>query len=336
MSKKTKGTKYKSEEDVYEDLLRLIPIWKNKFYANSSKRSYLKSVKKDFRSLRICKIIAEDPTLFNLAEEIKYMPMELLPEEFLIEMVYDTPKLLCSKDEKEPREVAIPEERQTLPVLVAFELGKRRYERNSARMWGKDGEKIPYPERVWKYRNTITDIAERIEEKIGIKKLQCVASIKDTHARQAFLNELVSSIQRETAITLLQPDEHYNPKYTSFNLDSNKKILILVSGYADSGKTTFSSYLASKIRGAICFDSDMLLERGLLETNLSQLIRPKNKVVIFSDLDANDFFSQNEIKEAMGEADILKVYMKPISTKRMLQHSKYRQRSRYRFIYCKF
>ena len=44
--KKATGNKYKSEEDVYEDLQRLIQVWKKKGTQSLfSKRSYLSSVK---------------------------------------------------------------------------------------------------------------------------------------------------------------------------------------------------------------------------------------------------------------------------------------------------
>ena len=52
-------------------------------------------------------------------------------------MFYDIQKLICSRDENGTRNVAIPEEKQTLPVLVAFELGKRVYEKYSAIEWRK-------------------------------------------------------------------------------------------------------------------------------------------------------------------------------------------------------
>ena len=45
--KKTSGIKYNSEEEVYEDLKRLIPIWKNKYnQTRFSSRSYLSSIKR--------------------------------------------------------------------------------------------------------------------------------------------------------------------------------------------------------------------------------------------------------------------------------------------------
>lgn len=326
--KKSSGTKHKSEEVVYEDLQRLMQVWKKNGTQNLfSKRSYLSSVKTDFRSPRICQIVFSNPDIFNFEEEIKYIPIELMSEEFLIQMVYDNPKLLCSRDERGSRTVSIPEEKQTLPVLVAFELGKRIYEKFSAIEWGEWGEKISYTNKTLEFRKTIIDIADRVEEKIGTNNLKYSQAFKKVDERDAFINKLVTLIQEEATSVVLQPDEHYKPKYTDFDYNSDKKMLILISGYADSGKTTFSHYLASIIDGAICFDSDQLLEHGLLNSELSQLIRPENNVVIFSDLDAFDFFRPQEINDAIGNANILKVYIKPSSVKRMLHHSKYRQRS---------
>ncbi len=326
--KKSSGTKYQNEEDVYKDLQRLLPIWKKKHTRSSSVRTYLSSVKTDFRSPRICQIVFSNPDIFNFEEEIKYIPMELMSEEFLIQMVYDEPKLIYPRDEQGSRIVLIPEEKQTLPVLLAFELGKRRYEKYSAMQWeGIDGEEIPYTGKMLEFRKTIIDLADRVEETIGTNNLKHSSSFENVDERNVFINELVSSIQEESSLVSLQPDEHYNQKYTYLDYSSDKKMLILVSGYADSGKTTFSRYLQERINGAICFDSDELLERGVLNLKLSQLIRPKNKVVIFSDTDAFVFFSSQEIKEAMGDANILKVYIQPSSIKKMLHHSKYRKRS---------
>lgn len=326
--KKSSGIKYKSEEDVYEDLQRLMQVWKKNGTQNLfSKKSYLSSIKIDFRSPRICKVVFSNPEIFNFDEEIKYIPMELMSEDFLIQMVYDRPKLLCSRDEHGPRIVSIPEEKQTLPVLVAFELGKRRYEKVSAIQWGPDGEKIPYAGKMIEFRKTITDIADRVEEIIGTNNLKHSRTFKDENKKNEFINELVASIKEESSLVTLQPDEHYNQKYTNLDYISDKKMLILISGYSDSGKTTFSKYLASKINDSICFDSDQLLESNLLNTSLSQLVKPENNVVIFSDTDAFVFFSSQEIKEAMGDTNIFKVYIQPSSIKRMLHHSKYRQRS---------
>lgn len=325
--KKSSGNIYQSEEEVYEDLQRLMQVWEKNGTQNLfSKRSYLNSIKKDYRSLRICQMVFSHPDIFNLEEEIKYIPIDVMREEFLISIIYDNPKLLCSRDERGPRTVVIPEEKQTLPVLVAFELGKRIYEKYSAIQWGQYGEKLPYTGRSLEFRNTITDLADSVEDKIGTNNLKHSQVFQDVNERNAFINKVIALIQEESTMCSLKPDEYYSPKYTHFDYTFNQKMLILISGYADSGKTTFSHYLASTITGTVCFDSDQLLESSLLNEKLSQLVKPNNNVVIFSDLDAFDFFDPQEINEAMGNANILKIYMKPSSVKRMLHNSKYRQR----------
>lgn len=333
MGKKKCENTIKSEEDAFNELQRLMQVWRNKGSQSSySKRSHLSSIKKKFRSSRVCQIIFSNPDMFNIEEEHKYVPIELMSEEFLIKMVYDYPKLLSSRDESGfrtiTRTITIPEEKQTLPVLVAFELGKRCYERLSSKVWGADGEKIPYTNKTLEFRGNITDIADRVEERIGANNLKPIRFLKNEEQRESFFNELVTAIKEETADVSLQKDEQYEPKHTSFDYNSDKKLLVLVSGYSDTGKTIFSSYLASKINGAICFDSDQLLKKGLLHTRLSELVNSQNNVVIFSDTDASLFFSPSEILAAMGDVNILKVQMQPSSIYRMLHHSKYRQRSR--------
>ena len=192
---------------------------------------------------------------------------------------------------------------------------------------GLYGVKYPYPEKALKYRNTLISIADEIEELFENKFFEISFSFKDDKEKSAFTQKIVDLIKEKSNIDSLQPDERYKPKYRHYDYKLDKKLLILVSGYADSGKTTFSNYLASTIRDAICLDSDQLLEKGLLNQELSQLVRPEKNVVVFSDLDAFIFFSPQEINDAMGDTNILKVYIKPSSIKRMLHHSKYRQRS---------
>lgn len=323
MAKKKSGAKYQTEEEVYEDLQRLIPIWKQN-YSYNAHRGYLSSIKREFRSPRICGIIFSNPDVFKLEEEIKYMPLEMVSEEVLIQMVYDNPKILCSKDDNGPRLVPISEEKQTLPVLVAFELGKRRDEKYSAMQWGKYGEKIPYTGKTLEYRSTIVALADTVEEQIV--DLREATDFKNPDEKEVFTNLLVEEIQKAANPVSLEADKRYVPRYRHLDYNSDKKMLILISGYADSGKTTFSHYLADSISGAICFDSDQLYISNKLDYKLSELIDPEQKVVVFSDLEAFHFFRTQEIEDAMGDPNILKVYMKPSSVKRMLQHSKYRQR----------
>lgn len=242
-----------------------------------------------------------------------------MSEKLLIESLYYHPKLLCSRDENGERKVSIPEDKQTLPVLLAFELGKRRYETRSGMMWGRDYERIPYTDKSFELTSTLADLADRVTERIGYDTLRSEFKGKEI---DGFVDKLITAIQDETSEVSMEPEKKYKPKYAQFDYNQDKRLFILISGYADSGKTTFSRYLSNKIPNSICFDSDQLLERGLLSLPLSQLVGEDKKVIVFSDTDADKFFSSKEI----GNSNVINVYIKPSSVKRMLQYSKYRKR----------
>lgn len=320
---KSASSKFTTEEEVYNELQRLIQVWRERHSYNSfSQRSHLSTIKREFRSERICNIILSNPDLFNIYKEFVYIPIDVMSDDLLIPNIYYYPKLLCSKDEKGERIVSIPEEKQTLPVLVAFELGKRRYETRSGMMWGRDYERIPYTGKAFELRNTLANLADNVTEQIGYNEWRNAIVSGKGEEDDVFVNKLISTIQDETSLTSIEPEKEYELKYAQFNYNQDKKLFILISGYADSGKTTFSQYLSSKITDSICFDSDQLLEHGLLDAPLSRLVRENDRVIVFSDTDAAKFFTPEEI----GDANILKVYITPSSTKRMLQHSKYRKR----------
>ena len=139
MSKnKSSGIKYKSEEEAYNDLLRLIGVWTKNGTSRYHRASYLKSLKKEFRSARICELIFSNNLIFRLNEEIPYVPLDIMSENTLIKWIYNYPELICPVNQfGNKKDVYIPEEKQTLPVCVAFELGKRRYEKLSALQWGR-------------------------------------------------------------------------------------------------------------------------------------------------------------------------------------------------------
>jgi len=164
--KKSSGNKYNSEEEAYNDLIRLIEVWKKNGTTRYHRNSYLKSLKKEFRSARICEIIFSKDDIFDVNKEIPYVPLDIMTEEKLIKWIYEFPSLVCNVDTMDrKKEVYIPGEKLTLPVCVAFELGKRRYEKLSALQWGGlFGVKYPYPEKALKYRNTLITIADEIEE----------------------------------------------------------------------------------------------------------------------------------------------------------------------------
>lgn len=309
--------------------MRLIEVWKKNGTTSYNRSSYLKTLKREFRSARICELIFSNDLIFDFNKEMPYVPLDIMTEDNLIKLIYDSPGLICPVDRMDRiKDVYIPEEKLTLPVCVAFELGKRRYEKLSAIIWkdGLSGEKYPYPEKALKYRKTLIAIADEIEDLFGNNFFKLSFSFKDDKEKSKFTQKIVDLIKEKSNIDSLQPDERYEPKYLHYEYKLNKKLLILVSGYADSGKTTFSQYLAETIGSSMCFDSDQLLEENI-NAKLSQLVRLDRNVVVFSDLDAFTFFTPEDINNAMGNANILKVYIKPSSIKRMLQHSKYRQRS---------
>lgn len=121
----------------------------------------------------------------------------------------------------------------------------------------------------------------------------------------------------------IQEVQEYKSKYDMVDFNTNdKKVFILVLGCPDSGKTTFSRILSSKIKDSTCFDSDILLERDLLGTPLNQLVDDKYRVVVFSDLYADRFFTEEEL----GDSIIINILMKPVSIEKMYQNSKYMQK----------
>ena len=324
--KKSSGNNYKNEEEAYYGLISNMEKWKKNRTTQYLRPPFLKSVKMEFRSARICEIIFSNDDIFDVNKEIPYIPLDIMSEDNLIRWIYEFPSLVCNVDRMDrEKEVYIPEEKITLPVYVAFELGKRRCEKVSAIMYGTSGAKYPYPKKALEYRKTLIAIADEIEELFGNDFFEQSFSLKDDKEKSAFIQKIVDLSKEKSNIDSVQPDVRYEPKYQEYDYILKEKLLILISGYADSGKKIFSKYLANTINGAYCFDSDQLLERGWLNKKLSQLINPEKNVVIFSDLDAFLFFRPEEIKEAMGDANVLKIYIKPSSTKRMLQHSKYRQ-----------
>ena len=67
--KKSSGIKYKNEEEAYNDLMRLIKVWKKNGTTYYHRSSYLKSLKVQFRSERICEIIFSNDRIFDLNKE---------------------------------------------------------------------------------------------------------------------------------------------------------------------------------------------------------------------------------------------------------------------------
>lgn len=349
-NKSKSGKGYKTQAEVTQALYELLKIWKK----NGTTGVFLPSIKTQFRTEEIFMIIFENQKYFNLQREFESLPEESMTENLLIPLIYDNPEFMNKIKKGKPERITmaddkqnlpiqqfwVPEDKQTLPVLVAFELGKRRYERFSAVEAGIYGDKIPYNRKAIKYTKTIRDLADKVEEIIGTDNLRLLREIKSEEERKEYINELLFYIHEVTEGAQLTEDEVYEAKYESFEYKGKKKLLILVAGYPDSGKTTFSRILAGKIKGAIHLDSDVLENRIGMSWKLPDILKaiPRDAinisgdVVVFSDPDAfgdskedSYFFGLDEIKKAMGDTNIIRVFVKPKSVLRMFHNSKYRQ-----------
>ena len=281
----------KTEQEIYQEVVNYIKG------RNHKRPCTLQTIKKELRSPRIVELIFLNPRVFNLDAEILHVPKELRTEELLMSFILEDPKRLES----------LPEDEQSLPILIAYEFSKRRYEFASARMWGVWREKLGYLGKAKDYRESIVQIADQIER-------TCKWAYKETNDFE--LIEMIKSYCAVNEISLEKP-EVYIPKYRNVNFDLDKRLVILVSGHPDSGKTYFSNLLANTISGAFCFDSDMLDEKTY-KMPFTELTR-RSEVVIFSDPDADRFFDDEELRGSY----VINIYVNPISVEEMYRHSKY-------------
>lgn len=279
----------KSEEDIYKEIIE---------YINGKKHNRpctLSSIKKQYRTQKIVDLIFSNPDVFNLEVELEHVPIESRTEEILLKFILNNPK----------RITFLTEDEQTLPILIGFELAKREYEYRSAKVWGIWREKLEYSEKGQKCRNDISAICDKIS--INME------SINSTEDLINIIKQYCNSNKKQ-----LQENEKYECKYDMVDFDTGKRMFILISGMPDSGKTYFSISLANDIKNSFCFDSDILLEKGLIDMPLSSLINENYRVIVFSDLYADKFFS----KEELAGANVINILMKPVSIEEMYRNSK--------------
>lgn len=280
----------KSEEDVYKEVQDYINS------ENHKRPCTLSTIKKNLRTQKIVDLIFSNPNIFKLEKEMEFVPPECRTEDVLLRYVMSDPERINY----------LTEEEKTIPILIGFEISKRIYEEMSARWFGQWRETFEYKGKSAEYRNDITAICDELSPKFKDKK--SIEEMIDV------IKEYCNSRQIE-----LKAQEKYTCKYGNVNFDTGKRLFILVSGMPDSGKTYFSNYLVNDVDNSICFDSDMLLERNLLDARLTDLIEDKYSVVIFSDLYADSFFSKKDI----GDSNVVNILMKPISIEEMHRNSKY-------------
>ena len=289
----------KNVEEIYEDILKYINQEKH------NRPSTLASIKKGLRTPKIIDLIFSRPDVFNLEAEIKHVPEENLTEDVVVKYVLSNPKNFIELDEK----------LQTLPVMIAFEYSKRRYEHISSMMWGGCGERIPYTDNIKKYKNQISDMCDNLNEKYNdIELMKNLVKTVDVVSKS--IMRYCKSVCKD-----LEEEKKYIKKYGRLQLEEDKKLMILVSGQPDSGKTTFSRVLSAHIEDSICFDSDMLLERNILDVPLCNLVRDDAKAVIFSDIYAYKFFNEKELKDY----EVVNIIINPVSIEKRYRNSKYMQ-----------
>lgn len=288
----------RTEEEIIKDLENYIKGWKR------NRPNVLATIKKSGRTKRIVDLIFSRPDVFKLENEIKQVPEELLTEELLIKFILSNPKHISALDENVIK----------TSTLVAFEFAKRRYERFSSITWGVYGEKIKVTEIYKKYRDDIWKLCDALPSRYD-----------DEVSREDELKYL-SKVTKEIielcnpVVSLNKTPYSYSIKYRNIDFGLDKKLYIFITGYPDSGKTTLGNMLDERIKGAVCFDSDMMLERDMIGAPLETLTNGA-EVVIFSDIYAYRFFSSEETKDGY----VINILINPSSIELMYRNSKYMQ-----------
>lgn len=292
--------KISSENEIINDLTN---------YINSKKRnrySALSPLKREARTKRVCDFVFEHPNIFKLSTEIKFVPMDVLSKEMLIKLILADPENISLLDD----------DLITTEVMVAFEFSKRRIEHMSAREWHDYGLKLNYPNKINEVRDDISDLCDKLDIKFNDR-----ISLN-------YYNEYVNTVcecilaffQNKDDIVLNTVDKVVC-KYHNVDINTDKPTLILIAGNPDSGKTTFGRMLQCHINNSICLDSDELAKRGMELAGLDTLVPKDTKVVIFSDPNADHYFSE----KSMEKYNVVNIVIVPSSLEKMYRHSKHKQ-----------
>lgn len=290
----------KSEEEIIADLTKYIESGKK------NRPSFLSPLKKEARTQKICDLVFANPDTFKLETEIKFVSKECLTEEIMIKLVLASPENIKLLED----DVITP------AVMVAFEFSKRRTEHISAIIWSTSEQKFQYPQKIFEVRDSVSELCDELDLKYDDKEL-----LRDYTLYVNNVSKNIIEYFKKKNDVVLNTVDKVECKYKYVDINRDKRVLVLISGTPDSGKTTFGRMLSYRINGSVCFDSDELFLKGRDLEPLKSLVDSKVKVVIFSDPNANYYFSESE----MAEFDVVNIVVEPKSIELMYRHSKYNQ-----------
>lgn len=290
----------KSEEEIIADLTKYIESGKK------NRPSALSPLKKEARTQKICDLVFANPDTFKLETEIKFVPRECITTNILVKLVLAGPENIK----------LLNDDLISTDVMVAFEFSKRRTEYISALIWSTSGQKFQYPQKIFEVRDSVSELCDELDLKYDDKEL-----LRDYTLYVNKVSEYIIEFLRKKDDIVLNTVDKVTCKYKYVDINRDKRVLVLISGTPDSGKTTFGRMLSYRINGSVCFDSDELFLKGRDLEPLKSLVDSKVKVVIFSDPYANNYFSESE----MAEFDVVNIVVEPKSIELMYRHSKYNQ-----------
>ena len=291
----------KTEDEIISDLTKYIASGKK------NRPSVLSPLKKIERTQKVCDFVFANFNTFKVNTEIKFVPKECLTEEMLIKLVLVDPRNIELLDE----------ELITTSVMTAFEFSKRRGEHLSAMIWHEYGLKFDYPKKIFAVRDSISALCDELNLKFNDEEL-----LSDKVLYVNKVSECIIEYFRKKDDIDLKTVDKVKCKYKYVDINRDKKVLVLISGLPDSGKTTFGKMLHHRINGSIFLDSDVLAECGRELDSLQSLNKGNAQVVIFTDPNADYYFSE----EAMKDYDVVNIVVVPKSIELMYRHSKHNQK----------
>lgn len=294
----------RTEEDIINDLTNYIASRKR------NRPSVLAPIKREARTKRICDLVFSNPKTFKLATEIKYVPMDCLTEDILLKLVLADPENIT----------LLSDDMLTIPVMVAYEFSKRRFEHLSSIEWGKYAVRFKEPQKIHEVRDDISNLCDELALKYNDED-----TLRDYELYVNKVSEYIGNFFKEKELFELEKIDKVKVKYEAVDVATEKRVLVLISGEPDSGKSLFGRMLSSRIKNSVAFDSDQLAERGRELEPLRNLVNPKTHVVIFSDPNAHIFFSERD----RNEYDVVNIVIVPSSIEKMYRRSKYKQKATY-------